>query len=217
MVWWHILIIVICSYFVGNISVSRFIAKSQNQDITKLGSGNAGSTNVLRNFGLKLGVLNLCLDILKGVIPCLVVWLVTKNIVYLYISGISVMIGHIFPVVFKFKGGKGIATMLGVFAVANPLATIIVIACALVCWLLFKYGSLASFLCVTVLTVVEGLKAHTLPNPQNLIVSILLFCIFLLTWFAHRSNIKRLILGKENKVDIIASAKKKIKSNTVGK
>lgn len=217
MVWWHIVLIVLCSYLMGNISVSRVIARSKNQDITKLGSGNPGSTNVLRNYGFKFGLLNLCLDILKGVIPCLIVWLTTYNIVYLYIAGVSVMLGHMFPVLFKFKGGKGIATMLGVFAVANPLATVIVIACAAVCWLIFQYGSLSSFLCVTVLTIVEGLHAKALDNPQQLIVSLLLFSIFMLTWWAHRANIKRLILGKESKVDLIASAKKKIKNNTVGK
>lgn len=217
MVWWHIVLIVLCSYLMGNISVSRVIARSKNQDITKLGSGNPGSTNVLRNYGFKFGLLNLCLDILKGVIPCLIVWLTTYNIVYLYIAGVSVMLGHMFPALFKFKGGKGIATMLGVFAVANPLATVIVIACAAVCWLIFQYGSLSSFLCVTVLTIVEGLHAKALDNPQQLIVSLLLFSIFILTWWAHRANIKRLILGKESKVDLIASAKKKIKNNTVGK
>ncbi len=217
MVWWHIVLIVLCSYLMGNISVSRVIARSKNQDITKLGSGNPGSTNVLRNYGFKFGLLNLCLDILKGVIPCLIVWLTTYNIVYLYIAGVSVMLGHMFPVLFKFKGGKGIATMLGVFAVANPLATVIVIACAAVCWLIFQYGSLSSFLCVTVLTIVEGLHAKALDNPRQLIVSLLLFSIFILTWWAHRANIKRLILGKESKVDLIASAKKKIKNNTVGK
>ncbi len=216
-VWWHLVLIILLSYLTGNISVSRFIAQSQHQDITKLGSGNPGSTNVLRNYGLKMGILNLSLDILKGVIPCLVVWLVFHNIVYLYIAGVSVMLGHMFPVVFKFKGGKGIATMLGVFAVANPVATAIVIACAAVCWLIFQYGSLSSFLCVTVLTVVEGLNAKTLDNPQRTIVSLLLLAIFAFTWWAHRANIKRLILGKESKVDLIASAKKKIKNHTIGK
>lgn len=215
--WWQLALIIVLSYFMGNISVSRFIAQTQHQDITKLGSGNPGSTNVLRNYGLKFGIINLSLDILKGVIPCLIVSLTTKDIVLLYVAGVCVMLGHMFPVVFKFKGGKGIATMLGVFAVANPIATIIVIACAAVCWLIFQYGSLSSFLCVTVLTVVEGLNANHLENPQREIVSLLLFTIFLLTWWAHRANIKRLILGKESKVDLVASAKKKIKNHTVGK
>lgn len=217
MIWWHILLIVICSYFVGNLSISRLLAKSQKQDITKLGSGNPGSTNVLRNYGLKFGIANLCLDILKGVLPCLVTYLVTHNIIYLYISGLSVMLGHVFPIIFKFKGGKGIATMLGVFMVADPIATTVVIVCAFFCWLIFKYGSVSSFLCITVLTVTEGFKAKVLPSPDRLYICLLLFSIFCLTWWAHRANIKRLILGKEGKVDLIASARKKIKSNSVGK
>ena len=217
MIWWHIVLTVICSYLFGNISVARMVSKSQKQDITKLGSGNPGSTNILRNYGLKMGILNLVLDITKGVVPCLIVWLATHNICLLYISGVSVIVGHIFPVFYKFKGGKGIATMLGVFMVADPLVTLIVIASATVCWLLFKYGSLSSFLCITVLTVYEGIKAKSFVEPDKYIVSVLLFVIFCLTWFAHRSNIKRLIIGKESKVDLIASARKKIKNNTVGK
>ncbi len=217
MVWWHILIIAVVSYFVGNISVARFIATAHNNDITKMGSGSAGTTNVLRNYGIKLGALTLLLDILKGFLPCLIVWLTTKNIVYLYISGLSVMVGHVFPVIFKFKGGKGIASMLGVFMVANPIATLIVMAIALCCWMVFKYGSVASFLCITVLTITEGLAAKSLPQPEQMTVCLLLFAIFALTWWAHRSNIKRLIAGKENKVDLIASVKKKIQSGSVGK
>ena len=69
MVWWHFVIIIVVSYFIGNISFSRMFGKIKHQDITKLGSGNAGSTNVLRNFGFKFGVLNLILDILKGFAP----------------------------------------------------------------------------------------------------------------------------------------------------
>ena len=156
------------------------------------------------------------MDILKGLIPCLVVWLVTKNLVYLYIAGLSAMLGHIFPVFFGFRGGKGIATMLGVFLVADPIVTSIVIVCAAICWLLFKYGSVSSFLCVTTLTVYEGFYVKSFENPDRMILSLLLFNIFCITWFMHRSNIKRLILGKESKVDLLKSVRKKIKNNTIG-
>lgn len=214
MIWWHIVLVVIVSYFVGNISISRILAGTKKKDITKLGSGNAGSTNVLRNFGLGMGVLNLVLDILKGFIPAFVAYKIfNDNLVYLYIAGISVMIGHIYPVIFKFKGGKGIASMLGVFLASNPIATLIVIAVALISWLAFKYGSIASFICVTALTFIEGLNAKTLVFPENLIVSILLFVIFCLTWYAHRGNIVRLLCGKESKVSLIKSTKKRIKEN----
>ena len=214
MIWWHIVLVVLVSYFVGNISVSRILAGTKKKDITKLGSGNAGSTNVLRNFGLGMGVLNLVLDILKGFIPAFVAYKIfNDSLVYLYIAGISVMIGHIYPVVFKFKGGKGIASMLGVFLASNPIATLIVIAAALISWLAFKYGSIASFICVTALTFIEGLNAKSLVFPENLVVSILLFVIFCLTWYAHRGNIVRLLCGKESKVSLIKSTKKRIKRN----
>ena len=212
MVWWHILIIVVVSYFMGNISFSRFLASTKKKDITKLGSGNAGSTNILRNFGFAFGLLNLVLDILKGFLPAFLAYIIFgKNIVYLYIAGISVMVGHIYPVVFKFKGGKGIASMLGVFLAADPIVTLIVIAVAAVSWLIFKYGSVASFICVTALTVYEGIQAKALPETKSKIICILLFVIFCLTWYAHRSNIERLLCGRESKVSLIKSTKKKIK------
>lgn len=217
MIWWHIVLISVCSYMFGNISIARMISNTKKQDITKLGSGNPGTTNTIRNFGIKAGAINLVMDMLKGVIPTLVVLLWTKSMAYAYIAGVSAIVGHIFPVVFLFKGGKGIATMLGVFMVVDPITTLIVLAGFLVVWLAFKYVSVASFLSVTVLTVVEGFKAKSMSNPDAIVICSLLFAIFCLTWWAHRANIKRLILGKESKVDLIKSAKKKIKTNTVGK
>jgi len=212
MVWWQIIIICIASYFMGNISVSRMIAKTQKKDITKLGSGNAGSTNILRNFGFGMGVFNLILDILKGFIPAIFFYKIFgDNLAYLYIAGISVVVGHIYPVIFKFKGGKGIASMLGVFLAADPIVTLIVIGVAAVTWLIFKYGSIASFVCVTGLTVYEGIMIQEMGHPQVKLICFLLFAIFCFTWYAHRSNIERLLCGRENKVDLIKSTKKKLK------
>ena len=213
MVWWHVVLVVICSYLFGNISVARFVAKSQKADVTKLGSGNPGSTNILRNFGFLFGLLNLILDILKGFIPAFVAFKVFgNNYLYLYIAGLSTIVGHIYPVLFKFKGGKGIASMLGVFFAANPIVTLIVILVAAISWLCFEYGSVASFLCVSALTVYEGLRyKEILSAGQSKIICLLLFCIFLITWWAHRGNIQRLLVGRENKVSLTKSTKKKIK------
>lgn len=213
MIWWHVVLVVVCSYFFGNISVARFVAKSQKADVTKLGSGNPGSTNILRNFGFMLGLLNLCLDILKGFIPSFIAYKVFgDNYLYLYIAGLSTIIGHIYPVLFKFRGGKGIASMLGVFFAANPLITLIVVLFAAVCWLCFEYGSVASFLCVAALTIYEGIRIkNILTNPDSKIICLLLFIIFIVTWWAHRGNIQRLLVGRENKVSLIKSTKKKIK------
>lgn len=214
MIWWHIVLVILISYAFGNVSIARIISSKMNADITKMGSGNPGTTNVLRNFGFKIGLINFILDILKGFIPVLLTIIIFDNMITTYISGVSVIVGHIYPVVYKFKGGKGIATMLGVFFASNPLATAIVVVVAATCWLLFQYGSMASFICVTVLTVVEGIFAkNNLPLQESRIVCLLLFSIFLLTWFAHRKNIERLLVGKESKVDLIKSVKKKYKQN----
>lgn len=213
MVWWHIVLVVVLSYLFGNISVARFVAKSQHSDVTKLGSGNPGTTNILRNFGFYLGLLNLVLDILKGFLPAFISFKIFgDNYTYLYIAGLSTMVGHVYPVVFGFKGGKGIASMLGVFFAADPLVALIVVLIAAISWLCFEYGSVASFLCVTALTVYEGIRMkNILPNSESRIICVLLYAIFLLTWFAHRGNIQRLLVGRENKVSLTKSTKKKIK------
>ena len=213
MIWWHIVLTCVISYFVGNISFGRFVAASQHKDITKMGSGNPGTTNILRNMGMKFGIITLVLDIVKGVVPSVVAYFVFgRSYTMLYIAGLSAIVGHIFPVIFKFKGGKGMATMIGVFAVAAPVTTTIVGVIAILFWLAFKYGSLACFWIVTALTVTQGIRVKkTLPVADARLVCILLFCIFVLTWFAERGNIQRLMLGKENKVDLLRTTKKKMK------
>ena len=216
-VWWHILLTVLISYFCGNISFARIIAKFKHDDITKLGSGNPGSTNILRNYGFKFGVLNLLLDMLKAYIPCIAAYYIfDKSLVMLYIAGVSSMVGHIYPVVWGFKGGKGIATMMGLFLAANPIATAIVLAVGFVVWAIFEYGSVVSFLCITSLTVIEGIRVRwVLELGDRKIVCLILFAIFLFTWFAHRKNIERLLLGKESKARLIKKSKKKLGSHKV--
>ena len=217
MVWWQVLLVVVISYFCGNISFASIISKSQHDDITKLGSGNPGSTNILRNYGFKFGILNLALDMLKSFIPSLATFYIFgHSYVMLYIAGISSMIGHIYPVIFGFKGGKGIATMLGMFLASNPIATLIVIAIGAVIWAIFEYGSVVSFLCITSMTVIEGIRARMNLNvTDRKIVCLILFAIFLFTWYAHRKNIERLLLGKESKASLIKKTKKKLKSKNV--
>ena len=145
-VWWKLMIVILVSYFCGNISFARMISTFKKDDITKLGSGNPGATNILRNYGFKFGVLNLILDMLKAFLPAIIFYYVfDKNLVILYIAGVSSVFGHIYPVVWKFKGGKGISSMMGMFLAANPLATIIIVLIGAVVWLIFEYGSVVSF------------------------------------------------------------------------
>ena len=212
MIWWQVLLVVAVSYLCGNISVARIISKRKNQDITKLGSGNPGMTNTLRNFGVKLAAINLLLDMLKAFAPALIAYYVfCGDRVMLYIAGLSAMCGHIYPVVYKFKGGKGISSMMGIFLASNPIATITIMLIGAVIWFIFEYGSVVSFLCITTLTVVEGIRAKmTLPELDRKIICVMLFTIFIFTWYAHRKNIERLLLGKESKASIKKKVKKKL-------
>lgn len=212
MIWWQVLLVILISYLCGNVSFARMISSKKNQDITKLGSGNPGMTNTLRNFGVKLGLLNLLLDMLKAFVPALVAYYVFGHSrIMLYIAGLSAMCGHIYPVFYKFKGGKGISSMMGIFLASNPIATLIVIAIGAIVWVLFEYGSVVSFLCITSLTVVEGIRAKmTLPEFDRKAICLMLFAIFIFTWYAHRKNIERLLLGKESKASLKRKVKKKL-------
>lgn len=212
MIWWQVLLVIAVSYLCGNISIARIISKRKNQDITKLGSGNPGMTNTLRNFGVKLAAINLLLDMLKAFAPALIAYYVFGgDRVMLYIAGLSAMCGHIYPVFYKFKGGKGISSMMGIFLASNPIATIAIMLIGTVIWFIFEYGSVVSFLCITTLTVVEGIRAKmTLPELDRKIICLMLFAIFIFTWYAHRKNIERLLLGKESKASIKKKVKKKL-------
>ncbi|MGN1208321.1 MAG: glycerol-3-phosphate acyltransferase, partial [Christensenellales bacterium] len=118
---------IIGGYLIGNISFARMLSKKMHNDITKLGSGNPGTMNMARNFGFGIGLLNLVLDIAKSVIPCLCALFVAKAYfphltnILVYSTGFAIMIGNMFPVFYKFKGGKGVAVVLGMFAVLYPL------------------------------------------------------------------------------------------------
>ena len=219
-------LLVLFSYFIGNISFARILSKSKSGDITSSGSGNPGTMNMLRTYGLKKGAVTLILDILKGVIPSLAGKLLFKYTgldenIGLFVAGLAVIVGHMWPVIYKFKGGKGVACALGVFMVSNPLYLLIAFIIGFVYVWFFDYGSVASLFIVAFMTVVQGwqfnkdyLNGHLL--LENLLtINILLFCIFSLIWFAHRTNIIRLLLGKENKANLQKSFKKKLSKQKI--
>ena len=215
-VWWKLIIVILVSNLCGNISFARMISTFKKDDITKLGSGNPGATNILRNYGFKFGVLNLLLDMLKAFLPAIIFYhIFDKNLVILYIAGVSSVLGHIYPVMWKFKGGKGISSMLGMFLAANPLATIIIVLIGAVVWAIFEYGSVVSFLCITSLSVIEGIRVKSMPVLDRKIICLILFSLFIFTWYAHRKNIERLLLGKERKAHLLKKTKKKLKSKTI--
>ena len=222
MIWYMFLVLgieVVISYFFGNISFARILSKLKKGDITKMGSGNPGSTNMLRTYGAKFGFLTLLLDVTKGVLPALMGYLTFIGesnsdfmLVGLYACGLGVVLGHMFPVCYKFKGGKGVATTLGVFAVADPLIMLFVFIGAFVYVLFFEYVSVASLLLVTAMSIVEVYKIpDDLPSGVSLTIRVLIFVLFTLVWFAHRQNIQRLLVGKENKANLKKALKKVLK------
>ena len=203
------ILVAVIAYFMGNVSFARIFSKLKHGDITKSGSGNPGTMNMLRTYGFKLGLLTLICDIVKGVVPALISQFLFGFGTYygtiaLYLSGVFVILGHNYPVVYHFKGGKGIACILGVFMVDDPLWVLLFIVFAFFALLILDYGSVVTLTIVSALIIIEGLQ-----NYGNIAVSVLLFIIFLLIWFAHRSNIRRLLVGKENKANLQKSLKKK--------
>lgn len=202
--------LLIIGYLVGNFSSAKFLSRLKKDDITKHGSGNPGTMNMLRTFGFKFGVLTLFLDALKGALPSTLGFFLLGgfnggDMAYLglFIGGFSSILGHIFPVFYKFKGGKGVACIVGMFIVAEPLWAIGAIVGCFVYLLIFKYGVLASFIFITVVTIVEGYKFR-----GDIGICLILFGIFFLTWFMHRQNFFRLLIGKENKVNLFKKKKK---------
>ena len=210
--YWLLALVVVVSYFIGNINFARILSRKKNVDITKQSSGNPGATNMYRTFGAKLGYLTLLLDAIKGVVSALLGLFVighgdlhsTQALIGIYSCGLSAMIGHCFPVIYGFKGGKGVSTMLGVFLVSMPVVALVCFVFGFIYVFFFKYLSVVSLLMVTVFVIYQN---ATIAEP-NLAISLLTFAIWVLTWWAHRGNIERLLLGKENPTNIGKKIKK---------
>ena len=237
--WWQFLILAVLSYLVGNINFAVLISKLKHNDIRKIGSGNPGTLNMSRTFGLKVGVLVLLLDILKGVVPTLLGFLLYNgyyfnqttlpiSLIAKVLCGFFAVLGHVFPAFMKFKGGKGIATTIGVFAVCNIWVAIISGVIAIVFILITEVGSMGSFIATTpgaisaCLAVYENyILASSITTGQVIAASItnlFIVGIIFLTWYAHRQNIKRLLAGEEHPTNWLqmlkeSSIKKKAKKD----
>ncbi len=204
----YYVILGIVSYFIGNINFARIISKAEHGDVTKHGSGNPGTLNVWRAFGFWPGIFTFVLDMLKGLVPCLVAYFTFGYIgcnieIAVYVAGFSAILGHIFPVVYKFKGGKGISTSVGVFLAINWWVALIAFAVMILSMLFIKYASICTIGFVLAMCIVE----ICLCNPANWVNYIFIAGILILILYAHRGNIKRLLTGKENKTELLAMVK----------
>jgi len=193
------IISVLFAYLIGSIPFGKIITKILiNKDITQTGSGNIGATNVYRSVSKKAGILVLILDAIKPIIVLAIIQYLNPNLFneYKYIFFLASIIGHIFPIWLKFKGGKGVACFFGGNLLLMPIPTVF----AMIIWLLVvKFSKLSSFgalLSIFVLTSYELIFIYGTLN--KVIILLLFFLIFL----KHSSNIKRLIKGQENKIDL---------------
>lgn len=207
----YLIILAVCSYLFGNINFAKIISKSKNDDITKHGSGNPGTLNMLRTFGFKWAIFNMTLEICKGVVPTLVAKLVFKQFdlsqIAMYIAGVSVILGHIFPVFAKFKGGKGVAAFAGFSFIALPwwVALIVLVVCFTFVTIT-SIGSIGTLGFVLISTVLQLIFIN--PSNYGWLCYVLLISVVTLIMYVHRGNIKRLFAGKENPTNIRAAFKK---------
>lgn len=202
------IIVTIIAYLLGSISFSVIISKKMaGFDVREKGSGNAGTTNVLRTVGKKASIITLVCDVLKGVVAILVAYVVglimkdgIDKALLIQLAGIAVILGHTFPIFFGFKGGKGIATALGVLMITNWNIGLICLVFALVLMILTRMVSLGSIAAAILFPVLITFMPHTayLVDGNYIIYSILLA---ILVVFNHRANVKRLLNGTENKID----------------
>ena len=204
------IIVAVIAYLIGSINFSIILSKRMaGFDIREKGSGNAGTTNMLRAVGKKAAVITLICDILKGVVSILVAILAGKiiknldNALLVQLAGIFVIIGHTFPIFFKFKGGKGIATSLGVLLMVNWQIGLICLVFALILIALTRMvsvGSIAAGVLFPVL--VAFIDQNYIVPTSNSNWSYLIFSIIiaLLVIFNHRENIQRILNGTENKI-----------------
>ena len=201
---------VILAYLIGSINFAViFSSIFMKKDVRELGSGNAGTTNVMRNGGFLPGSLTFLCDALKGFVASFIGLKIFEYISHFegewsmpiygaLVCGLACMLGHVFPIFFGFKGGKGVATSVGIFYVCNPLAITLGLVAFTVILLTTKYVSLSSLIAtvvvVTLSIVFYDLNAYILPQI------ILVVAMGAIVFLKHTENIKRLIHGTESKI-----------------
>ena len=233
-IWYWFVVMAAASYLIGCFNFALLISKIKHKDVRKMGSGNPGTMNMSRQFGLKIGALTLLLDMVKGGLPVLIAHLIFRGYVFAgtdvavadlarYVCGVSVIVGHIYPVTMKFKGGKGIASTLGLFWVALACERWWYVFIGLgVCLLVFAYiavsewGSMGSLLGVSAFSIWQCVEFFfeyysVLLNGWVIACFMLILVINLFTWIAHHKNLYKLLGGEEHRTSIKRMISKKLK------
>ena len=205
------IIVGIIGYLIGSVNFSIIISKKMaGFDVREKGSGNAGSTNVLRTVGKKAAVLTLVCDILKGIVPVLIALFIGNIVIHFgvdikleyvaQIAGIFTIIGHTYPIFYKFKGGKGVASSLGLLLIINWQIGLICLVFALLVMAVTRMvslGSITAAILFAVLTIFGVSSQFYIVKGSYIIFGIVLAGLVI---FNHRSNVKRIVTGTENKL-----------------
>lgn len=199
------IVVGLIAYLLGSISFSVIFSKKfAGFDVRDKGSKNAGTTNVLRTVGKKAAAITLICDILKGVVAILVALIANKLVegsngeLLVQIAGVFVILGHTFPIFFGFRGGKGIATALGVLLITNYQIGLICLVFALVIMLITRIVSIGSILAAILFPILTIFINENYIVGNNYIIFGIL--IALLVIFNHRANLKRILSGTENRL-----------------
>ena len=202
----EITLVVLFSYLSGSIPFGLILTKFfGGQDVRKIGSGNIGATNVLRTGNKYLAATTLILDILKGYVPVMITQQFFPE--YLQLSALMAFLGHVFSIWLKFKGGKGVATYLGIlFALSYGLSVLFIFTWVVVS-LIFKYSSLSSMFSSLTVLVITLFRENTVKaiDPNFIFatdIKLILFIFFILIIFTHKKNIFNLINGVEQKIKL---------------
>ncbi len=200
-------IVAIIAYLIGSINFSVILSKKMaGFDVRNKGSGNAGTTNMLRSVGKKAAAITLVCDILKGVVAILLAMLMNKifpnsnGALLVQIAGVAVILGHTFPIFFKFKGGKGVATSLGVLIMSNWQIGLICLVFALILIILTQMVSVGSIAAAILYPVLTIFIPQNYIIPGNYIIYSIVLAVIIV--FNHRENVKRLLSGTENRISL---------------
>ena len=224
--WYWFLIAALVSYLIGCINFAVIISSRKNSDIRRFGSGNPGTMNMTRTFGLKVGIVNFFFDIVKGGLPTLIGWIIFKDYVFAgtnivvadfvrCLIGFCVIAGHVFPVTLQFHGGKGIASTRGglEFSLACDkwwyfLIVVVFLFAVLGYIALTEWGSMGSLIGVAGLTIWQAIVFilkydGELLNGYVISMFMMLLGINLFTWIRHNINIYKLLAGEEHHTAVI--------------
>ena len=189
------ILLIFSAYLLGSISAAIIVCKTLGlSDPRTGGSGNPGTTNVMRLYGKKAAFLTLVGDIFKGIIPVLLAKVIVDSEFIIVICGLAAFLGHIFPIYFKFEGGKGVATLIGILFATHWLLGVSYIITWILSALIFRYSSLAALIAALPIPIYSYFIEHN--NQYTIGFAVIAIILF----WRHKPNIYNLLNGKEDKI-----------------